>query len=551
MPDESGAHGFRDSVADALGTRDLRRLQLAWSVTSVGGWAFFVALAVYAYDAGGATAVGAATLLRMVPAGAAAPLTGLLADRHSRRDVLLGATAGRALVLAILAVAVALDAPLAVVLVLGALFTIIATAHKPAQAALLPVLAETPRQLAASNAVWSALDNAGFLVGALIGGALIATTGVNEAFIATAALFALAIVPVAMIPRDPVPDHRLADAEEPVLRELALGFRTIADHKGLRLVVGVLSVSTLAEGMIDVLVVVVALELLDLGGAGVGWLNACWGVGGVIGGASAIGLMRCGRLAWGLALGGLLAGGPLVAIAVVPEVPTAVLMLTVLGVGYALIEVAGLTLLQRLTSDEVLARAFAVVESSYWATTGLGAMLAPPLIAWLGVEGALIAVGATLPALVGLRWAALARLEAGAVVPEEPFKLLRRLSVFAPLPIGTVENLARGVSEMHVPAGTVVVEEGDTGDRFYAVAEGDLDVRCWLGAYPPVGSGDFFGEIALLRDVPRTATVTARTDAVLYALDRDLFLHALGSQRRSTQAAERLADVRLRRVPVG
>jgi hypothetical protein len=139
LPDGSGAHGFRESVADALGTRDLRRLQLAWAVSSVGGWAFFVALAVYAYDAGGAAAVGAATLVRMVPAGLAAPLTGLLADRHSRRDVLLGATAGRAVVLAGLAAAVALDAPLGVVLVLGALFTIVATAHKPGKVLLQTV----------------------------------------------------------------------------------------------------------------------------------------------------------------------------------------------------------------------------------------------------------------------------------------------------------------------------------------------------------------------------------------------------------------------------
>ena len=550
MPDSSGLRGLRESAGDALGTRNLRRLQLAWAVSAMGGWVFFVALAVYAYDMGGAAAVGAAALVRMVPAGIAAPATGLLADRRSRRDVLLAATAGRALVLAALTVAVALGAPLALVLALGALFTVIATAHKPAQAALLPSLADTPRQLAASNAVWSALDNAGFLVGSLIGGVLIATAGVDYAFGATAVLFALAVLPLALIPRDPVPEHRLVAEREPTWRELVLGFDVVRKHAGLRLVVGLLSLSTLAEGAIDVLVVVIALELLDLGGEGVGWLNACWGIGGMIGGAAALALLRCGRLAFGLTLGGLMAGLPLVAIAAVPEVPTAVAMLTVVGVGYALIEVAGLTLLQRLTSDEVLGRAFAVVESTYWASTGLGAILAPVLLAWLGIQGALLAVGLALPLMVLARWVALARFEAGALVPERPFKLLHGMSLFAPLPIGTLENLARGVSELRVPAGTVVVHEGDVGDRFYAVAEGKLDVTCERGAYPPVAEGDFFGEIALLRDMPRTATVTASTDSVLYALDRDLFLYAVSGQRRSTQAAAKVVDVRLHRVPV-
>ncbi len=169
----------------------------------------------------------------------------------------------------------------------------------------------------------------------------------------------------------------------------------MAGDKRLRLLVGVLSASTLVEGAADVLVVLVAIELLDLGGAGVGWLNSAWGLGGIAGGAAAITLLGRGRLAAGLAVGCLLVGVPLGVIAAVPEVVVAVVMLTVLGVGYSLIETAGLTLLQRQTSDEVLGRAFAVLESSYWLTTGIGAILAPVLVALLGLRGALVAVGAS------------------------------------------------------------------------------------------------------------------------------------------------------------
>src|SRR5947209_1366792 len=200
--------GIYRSLASALATVQLRRLQIGWAVSAVGGWVFFVALAVYAFDAGGATAVGAAALTRMVPAGLAAPVAGVLADRYSRRDVLLAAIAVRAVILAAIGAAVAASAPLAVVLALAALFTIAATAHKPAQAALLPSLVESPRQLASCNAVWSAVDNGAFLVGALLSGALIATTTMAASFLVTAGLFALAGVPVAMITRDPVPDYR-------------------------------------------------------------------------------------------------------------------------------------------------------------------------------------------------------------------------------------------------------------------------------------------------------------------------------------------------------
>jgi MFS family permease len=212
----------------------------------------------------------------MIPAGLAAPLAGVLADRHSRRDVLLGAIVGRALILLGIGAAVAASAPLAVVLGLGALFTIVATAHRPAQAALLPSLVETPHQLAASNAVWSAIDNGAFLVGALLSGGLIATTSMTTAFLVTAGLFALAALPVARIDRDPVPDYRVSAERIRPIADAVDGFREVARDRRLRLVVGVLAISTMVEGAIDVLVVLVAIDMLGLGGAGVGWLNACW-----------------------------------------------------------------------------------------------------------------------------------------------------------------------------------------------------------------------------------------------------------------------------------
>jgi hypothetical protein len=447
--------------------------------------------------------------------------------------------------------AVAAAAPLALVLTLAALFTIVATAHKPAQASLLPSLVETPHQLAASNAVWSAVDNGAFLAGALLSGALIATTSMSAAFGVTAGLFALATMPIALIARDPVPDFRAsADGIHPI-EDAVHGFRQVWADRRLRMVVGALAFSTTVEGAIDVLVVLVAINLLGLGGAGVGWLNACWGFGGVIGGAAALTLLRRGRLTAGLSAGGLLVGIPLMLIALAGSTAATVAMLILLGIGYALIEVAGLSLLQRLPSNDLLGRAFAVVESSYWITTGLGAIAAPLVVHLVGLRAALLAVGACLPLLVAFRWRPLALLEEGIRVPERPFKLLRAVEMFAPLPLATIENVSRRVDAVHVQAGETVVREGDSGDRFFLVAEGRLDVSCERGAYPPVGAGDVFGEIALLQDVPRTATVTARDDCLLYALDRESFLWAVFSHASAAGAARRVVSERLARVPFG
>ena len=312
---------------------------------------------------------------------------------------------------------------------------------------------------------------------------------------------------------------------------------------------GVSACSTLVEGAADVLIVLVAIELLDLGQAGVGWLNSAWAVGGIVGGAAAISLLGRGRLAGGLAAGCLLVGGALLITAAKPEIAVAAAMLAGLGVGYSLIETAGQTLLQRLTSEDLIGRAFAVMETSYWITSGIGAILAPLLVSLLGLRGAMVAVGCCLPLVAALRWASLARFEAGAAIPEHAFALLRRVPLFAPLAIGTLENLSRRVVEMDVPAGQAVVREGEPGDRFYLIAEGEFDVTCSRGDFPPIGEGDVFGEIALLRDVPRTATVSARTDAVVLALDRDSFLTAVSGHRFSERTVDSLASERAEREP--
>ena len=379
---------------DALATPDLRRLQLSAAAAGVGGWAFMVSLAVHAYAVGGAAAVGLAALVRMAPAGLAAPLTGLAADRFPRRDVLLAAVLARTLLLAAAALCVALDAPFALLLVLATLFTVAATAHKPAQAALLPRLAPTaptrPRPTRCGRRSTAAPSCSARSPAACS----LAGFGAAAAFAASGVAFVAAALALARhrTRRGCVRNVALkARATGTPPRSRACGSSRATGGCGCwsacsRSAPSSRAWSTCSSSS-------PRLHLVDLGEAGAGWLNAAWGIGGIAGGALALRLLARGRLALSLPAGGMLIGVPLLLLANLPGAVTALAALLVLGVGYALVESAGVTLLQRLAHDRVRARAFAVVESSYWLTTGAGAMLAPALIALAGPRGALALVG--------------------------------------------------------------------------------------------------------------------------------------------------------------
>jgi MFS family permease len=306
-----------------------------------------------------------------------------------------------------------------------------------------------------------------------------------------------------------------------------LGLREVARRPDLRLVAGVMTGSVLAEGAIDVLVVVAALSLLGIGDGGAGVLNSAWGVGGLAGGAAALRVLVGGRLASGVALGLALIAAPLVLLAALPGPALAVAALAVLGVGYAFVEVGSLTLMQRLVADRVLGRAFAAIESGYWLATGAGALLAPVLVSLLGARGAIAAVGIGLGLLLLASRTALARLDPGRAGDEREFALLRGLPVFAPLPLAEVETLTLRLGNVPVASGEVVFSQGEAGDRFYVVGDGRVEVLRDGDRVAVIGAGGSFGELALLNDCPRNATVRAIEDGRLYALARGPFIETV------------------------
>ena len=533
------------AFADVFRNPNLRRLELAWVGSATGEWAAIVALSVFAFESGGAAAVGLVVLIRMLPAAAAAPFSALLADRFPRTRVMVAADLSRAFAVTGAAVAVSADAPAGVVYALAGLVAVISTAFRPAQAALVPTLARTPQELTAANVASSTIESVAFFAGPALGGLLLAATSVGVVFAAQAVAFLWSALLVRRISVEPLVEPEAGAGRRGIMRELGAGFEAVARDSRLRLLIGLFGAQTLVGGALNVLVVVTALELLDVGEAGLGFLTSADGLGGLIGAAGALLLVGRRRLAAAFGAGILLWGVPLALIGVWPEYVVAFAMLVIVGLANTIVDVSGLTLLQRGVDNSVLARVFGVLETLVLGAIALGGVLAALLISVLGIRGALIASGAFLPALALLTWRRLAALDAAAVVPADRVALLRSGPIFAPLPPAIVEHLALSLEPVAVSAGTEIIRQGEPGDRFYLVGDGELAVSMDGRETARLGSGDSFGEIALLRDVPRTATVSAKTDALVYGLDRDEFIAAVTGHAESADAADAVIARRL------
>jgi MFS family permease len=533
----------RRAFTSVFTNRNLRRVEVSWTGTVAAYWMFIITLAFYAYERGGPSAVGLVGLLRLLPAFFAAPFAAMLGDRYPRERVIVGINVARTLTIAGASLAAFMDAPAGIVYALASLVGLLQSAFRPTQAALLPLLARTPQELTAANLVLTTIESVGLFVGPALGGLLLAATGTDTVFAVTAAIFLLASLLLAGV--------RAGRAAEPVslrgsfLDEAFAGFRTVLGDRQLRLVISLYGVQTLAAGALNVLVVVVALEVLDLGEAGIGYLNSAIGVGGLLGGVAAVALIAHPRIASGFGLGLVLAGAPVAAIAAVPETALVLVLLGLVGLGVTIVDVAGLTLLQRAAPDEVLTRVMGVVQSVFVGTLGLGAVLAPALIEVVGNRGALVATGATLPIVALFAWPRLRGLDESVAGAPSHVDLLRRIPIFRPLPAATIEQLARELRAVHVPAGEEVLRQGEHGERFYVVAKGEVDVTVDGQPREPLRAGAYFGEIALLRDMPRTATVTARTDVDLLALERDEFISAVTGHPESEEAAHAVIASRL------
>ena len=545
---------MRDSAsafASVARNADLRRLELAWTASVVGHYAFLVTVSVYAYEQGGARAVGLVFLARLVPAALVSPFAGLLADRFPRQRVLVGTELTRFVLVGACALGVLADAPVLVVYGLAIAATIAVTPYRSAHASLTPSLTRTPSELTAANAVTSGVESLAVFVGPALAGLLLAVADTSAAFLVTVVLLVVSTFFLTLIELGAAERPRAEIEPATLLSEAFAGFRAIRGEPTLRVMLVLLTAQTAVAGLVQVYIVVTAIELLDLGAGGVGFLNSAMGVGALLGAVAALSLTGVQRLGLPFMLGNLMWGLPLVVVGLWPEAAVALLVFALIGLGNSVADVAGLTIIQRSVPDDVLARVFGVIQMLWFAAIGIGAAIAPALIAWLEIDLALIVTGLAMVGIVALFWPRVARIDAAAAPPrEEELRVLTNVPIFAPLPGGSLEHLASRLVPLRVDPGTVIVREGDAGDRFYIVAEGAVEISEEGKPISELNAGGYFGEIALLRDVPRTATVTAKTSVVLYALDREDFLAAVTSHAPSAHAAEEVVSSRLAGVPV-
>jgi len=525
-------------------SRNLRRVELAWGASIAAEWAHFVALGVFAYTEGGTTAVGIAGLVRMLPAAIVAPLASSLGDRFRRERFLTAIAVTDCLALAASAAAFSFGRSEPLIFGLAAVVGVTSTLFRPALQAILPSLARTPEELIASNGATSTIESLGTLAGPLVAGVLVSVANPGVVFAVAAGTMLVAAALLAPLHVEGVIQPTAARAP---VRELLLGgIREVRRSPETRLITGLMVAQTFVRGCLNVLVVVAAYRVFDAGAGAVGYLTAAVGVGGLIGAFAAM-TLEGRRLAVPMGLAVAFWGLPIALIAPRPYLPAALLLLAVVGAANSVEDVAGFTLLQRIVPDEVLSRVLGVVWGLAMAGLAIGSITAPLVVHALGPRASFAVVGSILPVLALLVWRRLVAIDRDVAAPATELALVEGVPLFTPLSVVAKEHVAGRLTRVDVATGEVVVHAGETGDRFYVVADGDLEIV--NGAHGHAGRGDFFGEIALLRDVPRTATVRATAPSQLYALDREDFLAAVTGHSAVRAAGEAVVEQRLSPAP--
>lgn len=540
MGSNSGArrrHAFRSLAAN----KTLLRVLVAYALFVLTEYSVWIAMLVFAYGHGGATIAGLVAVAQLVPAAVVAPLVAPLADRRSPVVLLAGGYLVQAAAMAATAVAIIAGTPLAAYAA-SVLAATAVTTTRPAQSALIPSVAATPDQLTAANVVAGWLEAAGFAAAGLLAGVLISLAGVGSVFAVCAGLGIAAALLVAGLR---VATLLPAEQQEPsVLAGAGEGLRLAVRQPRLRLMVALLTAASVVTGALDLLIVILAISVLGRPQAWAGYLDFAFGAGAVL--AATVSAVLIGRRL----------GGPILAAALLFSVALAALafglglagtmaLLAAAGASDTLLEVAIRTLLQRSVPPQLIGRVFGVLEGFTMAGYALGALLVPLLVHLGGSRLALLGVAAVLPIAAAVGGRALFGLDADTPVPVVEIALLRSLPLFAELPAPAIEGLAAALTPVHLPADAVLIRQGDPGDAYYAIASGELDALQDGHFLRRCGRGEGVGEIALLRAIPRTATVIVHSAATVYELNRELFLTAVLGHAPTQRQADRIADARL------
>jgi MFS family permease len=506
----------------------------------------WIAVLVYAYEQGGATEAGLVALIQLAPSAVAAPFAATLADRHDPGRVLALGYVAQAVAMGATAAALLASTPPLAIYVLAAAAASATTITRPAQAVLIPSLVRGADELTATNVVCGWTESLSVLAAPVLTGALLGLSGPGAVFAAMAGVAlgsALLAAPLRSAPAAPA-GGGASDQGGSVDRAVA-GFRMVGRDPDARVLVGLLGTQFLIVGALDVLFVVLAVDVLELGGSGAGYLNAAFGAGGVAGIVATVALVGRKRLAPPVVGAALALSLALLLIGLGGGVLAAFLMLAVAGSARTVLDVAARTLLQRTAPSEILARVFGLLETLDSIGLAVGSLLASALVALLGPDHAIAGLAVVIPVVILLAARRLRLVDAHADVPVVEVALLRSVPIFESLGATALEGLARALTPLPLRAGEAVMEQGDPATRYYVVADGALEVTRAGAPIATVGRADGVGEISLLRSVPCMATVKAAGVALVYAMEREAFIEAVSGHPASRAVADRLVRERL------
>lgn len=523
---------------------DLARYLVAHLMAMIAEWTVLIGVLVDAYERGGSRTAGVASFASLMPYLLLSSAMARLVQRFPPavvRTVGLGAACAGA---TLSAVAAAVEAPIALVVAGAVVFFTAVTSLRPIGSVVVPALVRTSRELTVANVRVGHCENAAILLGPLAATGLLAAGGPAMVLAGCAGLMAvaaaLAATAIKVGPTPARPDVADGERRRGVVRAVTLPFREFAEvarRPGARSVLVVDGAQYLLVGSFDIILVVLAGEYLDLGGSGAGVLGSLFGVGSLLSNAVTGRLAGRARLApTMLVMVAVVAAGCALFGASVSLVAACV-VLPIAGFGRSLTSLLGRVLMQRSAPPSALPVLFGALETTSGLGLLLGSLMTQLLIAASGVEAALFAVSGSFVVVLALTARSLRRADEGADVPVVAMSLLRRLPVFEPLPTAALEAVARGAEECHLEPGDIVIRQGEPGDRYFAIAAGRFDVTVDDVVRRTLGRGDGFGEIALLSDTPRTATVTAASAGTLLAVERVPFLVAVTGHDASRTAA--------------
>jgi MFS family permease len=526
---------------DAFSNRALRRLELGYALFFAAECAVWLALLVYAYGHGGTAASSLMAIVQLVPCALLAPALGALADRRRPGRVLLAGYLLQALSMGAIAGAIAAGGAPWVTFALAPVVCLAITVTRPAQAALLPAVVRTPDELTAANVLTGWSEGASCLAGPALVGVILAVSGPAWAVTSTAAVALGAGLLVIDVP-GPEP----APSEGSVSDQLVSNLRAALSDPPTRILLTLHVYYYGLVGALDLLCVILAVSVLHLGQGGAGYLNAAIGVGLILAASVTTFVVGRPKLARTMTVGLIGAAVALGILGVDPTVVGAYLLLAAVGFGGSVFDVTGRTLLQRSAPSDAVAGIFSVLESLMNVGMLGGVIVVRLAIAVDGYRSALIAPAVLGLAMIGVLWRPLRSIDGASPVPHVEISLLRRLPIFALLPAPAIEALARRLVAVSVPPDTVLMREGEAGDRYFALADGTVSVTRKGAPLAVLGRGEGFGEIALVHDVPRTATVTTQTPTLAYALDKEPFILAVTGHPAAAARAQAVASDHLR-----